>query len=670
MGNKQSNNIHADINTKSRSEDIRQSNFHSKRISQLERLNSKKTEAAKRSPFDLIPNLDKVENLSRKSSSESKYYYTPCLANFNFVSKNYENKILDQSKASISTMISDRTSNISAKNNSGSNSEILYNKNSSDLEVHRFNSDSTQTGSVFQCNLKSNQINLAKINNFGCGDSKLEIIDGSADITHASTVPESIATCEGNPILVNQIPLRLSNLNNYNKQNSVENTISKKSEYNFKNNIKYIINQEDYIRRKYYSKLQRIGHWNHPMEKSHNNIVIFDWDDTLMFSFEYFNFLKNERNSAPKAKYKYCSFNFDSLSMNKSSSSKNLNSPTSVANKEDDVREYSTSNVGSIVTDVEYFNEELNTQTKLSEKELDYKAVKRKSDYSRNNKNNKCSNTDLPNKPALKALKNEFKLTEENNGNIYNISSEKAKFKDTDREKRTENTTYTPSQEQRNSTGNIPKSNIDINNLGFNTADKCLEIKKFKQFFINKLKLISNIQQRVFRILEQAISLSDVFIISNASLAWIYYSAELFFPEVYEKLLSKVKLISARDHFMNDFTSAEWKKKCFSKVAKYYRKDKLTNIVVIGDSPLEIEAAEMLFKKFNSPSKTYLKTIKFKERPSLEVLHRQLELIENSFSRIFNQNKSVNIVVNQKSENNQNTKESKVKSNNTKVKVC
>lgn len=60
-------------------------------------------------------------------------------------------------------------------------------------------------------------------------------------------------------------------------------------------------------------------------------------------------------------------------------------------------------------------------------------------------------------------------------------------------------------------------------------------------------------------------------------------------------------------------------------------KEIITNIVAVGDSQIEIDAAsslQLLFKE------AYVKTVKLKEQPNLVELTKQVELILSQFEEI------------------------------------
>lgn len=60
-------------------------------------------------------------------------------------------------------------------------------------------------------------------------------------------------------------------------------------------------------------------------------------------------------------------------------------------------------------------------------------------------------------------------------------------------------------------------------------------------------------------------------------------------------------------------------------------KELITNIVAIGDSQIEIDAATQLSESFKV---SCLKTVKLKEQPNVVELIRQVELIHNQFEEI------------------------------------
>ena len=85
------------------------------------------------------------------------------------------------------------------------------------------------------------------------------------------------------------------------------------------------------------------------------------------------------------------------------------------------------------------------------------------------------------------------------------------------------------------------------------------------------------------------------FIITNAAEGWVEYSAERYMPSLLP-VLAKIKIISARTryepHFPNDFT--KWKLYAFQETQGIIDDAMITNIIALGDSMMEMDAAHHL----------------------------------------------------------------------------
>jgi len=64
------------------------------------------------------------------------------------------------------------------------------------------------------------------------------------------------------------------------------------------------------------------------------------------------------------------------------------------------------------------------------------------------------------------------------------------------------------------------------------------------------------------------------------------------------------------------------------KIAEDMEQGAITNIIAIGDSEIEMDAANKLAEFFGD---SIIKTVKLKEQPSLIELNKQIELINKSF---------------------------------------
>ena len=170
--------------------------------------------------------------------------------------------------------------------------------------------------------------------------------------------------------------------------------------------------------------------------------------------------------------------------------------------------------------------------------------------------------------------------------------------------------------------------------------DDNMVILPFKMEKIKKLEIL------VKKLLTKTTDKGDTYIITNSEHGWVEYSCKRFFPDTFE-LLNKIKIISARElyekEFPNDFKT--WKTNAFKDIIKKYKLNLPTNIICMGDSTCEIEAAHNLEEKFPNG---YIKTIKFRELPKIDELIIQLNLVLDKFNFIYSACKSWTITVNKK----------------------
>ena len=162
----------------------------------------------------------------------------------------------------------------------------------------------------------------------------------------------------------------------------------------------------------------------------------------------------------------------------------------------------------------------------------------------------------------------------------------------------------------------------------------------------NDHRKIEKLEKSVLNLLNMAITKGDVYIITNAGLGWVEYSAQKFYPNVFE-ILQKITIISARGEFEKDYPgdSRRWKLQTFLSLQKRLNTKLVTNIICLGDSLFEIEAGRVLGTQF---SEAFVKTIKFKEGPKPEELNKQLTLVANQFHSIYIAVKNLTIRVEKK----------------------
>ena len=161
-----------------------------------------------------------------------------------------------------------------------------------------------------------------------------------------------------------------------------------------------------------------------------------------------------------------------------------------------------------------------------------------------------------------------------------------------------------------------------------------------------KLKKIKRLESLVQKLLTNATEKGDTYIITNSEQGWVEYSCKRFFPNVYN-LLSKIKIISARALYDKKYPNnyKTWKNMAFNDIIKNYDLCLPSNIICMGDSTYEMEAAHGLANKFKDG---YIKAIKFKELPKVDELISQLNLILDKFDFIYSACKNWTITIDKK----------------------
>jgi hypothetical protein len=144
---------------------------------------------------------------------------------------------------------------------------------------------------------------------------------------------------------------------------------------------------------------------------------------------------------------------------------------------------------------------------------------------------------------------------------------------------------------------------------------------------------LRNLEQQVCRILNLAKHHGDVLIITNAQHGWVQMSSEKYMPNVVP-LLRSVTIISARSTYEHRFPGdpLRWKLAAFSdKLMPYFQTNHPKNMIAFGD--MHVDRTAFLTNVKNKKN-VIKKNIKFWESPNIFQLHRQLELVINTFNYI------------------------------------
>lgn len=145
----------------------------------------------------------------------------------------------------------------------------------------------------------------------------------------------------------------------------------------------------------------------------------------------------------------------------------------------------------------------------------------------------------------------------------------------------------------------------------------------------------------VERLLQEAAALGETLIVTNAHAAWVKGSATRFLSRLVP-ILDQLEIISARERFEERFPGDcfAWKRQAFCEVlqARAPNSGNL-NLLALGDSPAEIQAAEFAAAQaFHdakaSPLVKNVKTVKFKVAPTPLDLIGELRAVGPELGRL------------------------------------
>jgi hypothetical protein len=158
-----------------------------------------------------------------------------------------------------------------------------------------------------------------------------------------------------------------------------------------------------------------------------------------------------------------------------------------------------------------------------------------------------------------------------------------------------------------------------------------LESEFVSEEVLRQLKLV---EAWVERLLDYLATKGDVYVITNAETGWVELSSAKFIPDLADRV-KMLDITSARSKYESMFPNSPLKWKF------YAFKDKLitdlgpndnVQVLSLGDSNYEREAAISVTKDYPN---ICCKSIKFQERPSVEQLLKQIELVIKSFEEIY-----------------------------------
>lgn len=152
---------------------------------------------------------------------------------------------------------------------------------------------------------------------------------------------------------------------------------------------------------------------------------------------------------------------------------------------------------------------------------------------------------------------------------------------------------------------------------------------------------LRSLEALVVKILAHALEMGEVHILTNAESGWVELSAQRFMPAVVP-YLSRLEVFSARSSYERAFPDSplQWKVCAFKHTIGQVFNDRMDvdfgssqmlNVISFGDSIHERDAVHEVTGAMRN---TYTKSVKFVERPTMEQLQRQQELVISCFDYI------------------------------------
>lgn len=158
---------------------------------------------------------------------------------------------------------------------------------------------------------------------------------------------------------------------------------------------------------------------------------------------------------------------------------------------------------------------------------------------------------------------------------------------------------------------------------------------------------LRNVALAAQRLIELSLSLGETIIVTNAWASWVEHSAKRYMPSLLP-LLKGIEVISARQRYEAQFPQqiAKWKMNVFLELQRQRSQDSVTNLIVIGDSSFEIDAALAIGHLF---PKAVVKTVKFREAPTPEELVKELQLAGDRLRKIVESGKPLQVAMERRS---------------------
>lgn len=152
------------------------------------------------------------------------------------------------------------------------------------------------------------------------------------------------------------------------------------------------------------------------------------------------------------------------------------------------------------------------------------------------------------------------------------------------------------------------------------------------------------LERAVYGLLCTAMGMGCTAIVTNATSGWLRSTAEKYMPSVVP-LMKRIHVTSAQDHYKPIHGDKEpdlWKKHAFQDVVAHFSKhswvmdnseEHQLQVLAIDDNSDNIEAAHLCL----TGCEAVVKTLEFKEGPTIEELLCQLQLLQQDLPKLLEQ---------------------------------
>lgn len=158
---------------------------------------------------------------------------------------------------------------------------------------------------------------------------------------------------------------------------------------------------------------------------------------------------------------------------------------------------------------------------------------------------------------------------------------------------------------------------------------------------------LQQLETTIEQVVSAALRLGETHIVTNGNGTWVQESSRRFVPKVIPLLNRLKRVVSARAEYEHVWPNDPftWKKAAFEELLRSRQDDSQfsssgVNLIALGDNQAEIEAAQSATSNLRGQS--VVKTVKFKEFPSVDELLGQLRVVMQLLPELVNADTSQN----------------------------